>query len=165
VARLKDIVSGLTQQTLRQSAELTRDFEELNELRASWQRYRALSAHIESKEHAVKIGFALLVSLTARVNPGGDAYAELQPTLEVRKKVRELALDAADFDLSKVSLWRVIREIVGQIGKIRVYELEAHLKSFGLKKVSRPAIESALNTHPKEFKLTRHRREKFVSLK
>ncbi len=165
MARLRDIVSGLTQQTLRKSAELTSDYEKLNKLRVSWQSYLELSKRIESEERRFNIGLALLRSGPVKVNPSGNAHADPQYTREMRKEVEELAVDIADLDLSKVSLWRVIREIVRQTAEIRVCELEAHLKSFGVKKASRPAIECALDTHPKEFKLSKRGREKFVSLK
>lgn len=163
MTRLRDIVSGLAQQTLRKSEELKRDYEEVNRLRVSWQRFVELSKRIESDERRFNIGLALLRSGSVKADPDGDAC--VQYTRETRKKVEELAKDSADLDLSKVSLWRVIREIVRQTPKIRVYELMEHLEGFGIKKASRPAIESALNTHPKEFKVTRRGREKFVSLR
>jgi len=47
---------------------------------------------------------------------------------------------------------------------MRVYEIEAHLKSFGLQ-VNRMAIESALKTHHKQFHITNRGREKFVAWK
>jgi len=155
MARFKDIVSALTQQTSRKSKELTRDLEERNNLRESWQRFRELSEQIESKERTVKIGFALLHNAPLKTNPKHEQ--QLQEDVI-------LAVETADLDLSEFSLWRVIREIVRQTAKIRIFELEAHLKSFGVK-ASRPAIESALATHPKEFKITKRGREKFVYLK
>lgn len=163
MARFKDVVSGLSQQTSRKSEELARDLEELNSLRASWQRYQELSRQVESKERAIRIGYALLFSVPLKVNLKGDAYAG--PDREYEQDAERLDINVADLDLSKFSLWRVIREVVRQTAEIRVYELEAHLKQFGLKKATRPAIESALATHPKDFKITRRGREKFVSLK
>ncbi len=164
VARFKDIVRGISQQTARKCAELTRDIEELNSLRDGYQRYRELFKEVESKERSVKIGYALMLNAPAKDNPKGDAYAVAQDRECGMQEAVGLVIDEAEMDLSKVSLWRVIREIVRQTVEIRVFELESHLKSFGLK-ASRPAIESALTTHPKEFKLTKRRREKFVSLK
>jgi hypothetical protein len=166
MARFKDIVSGITDQTSRKSMELARDLEELNSLRASWQRYNELSKQVESKERIVKIGFALLLNAPMKVNPLADAYTSNREQIkEVEREANNLALDVGDLDLSNFSLWRVIREVVRQTAEIRVFELEAHLKGFGLKKATRPAIESALITHPKEFKITKRGREKFVSLK
>lgn len=165
MTRLQDIVSGLTQQTLRKSAELAADYDELNKLRACWQRFLELSSQVESKERTVKIGRALLGNAPVKIDSSGEAYVDPEHMREIRKEIEKLAIDSVDLDLCKVSLWRVIREIVRQTPKIRVYELEEHLKSFGIKKASRPAIESALDTHPKDFKLTRRGRETFVSLR
>jgi hypothetical protein len=163
MARFKDIVSGLAQQTSHKAGELARDLEELNVLRASWQRYQELTKQVESKERAIKIGYALLLSAPIKINAKADAFAN--PDREYMEDSELLSLDAADLDLSKFSLWRVIREVVRQTAEIRVFELEAHLKQFGMKKASRPAIESALATHPKEFRITKRGREKFVALK
>ncbi|HTC61523.1 MAG TPA: hypothetical protein VK709_01660 [Candidatus Saccharimonadales bacterium] len=163
MARLKDIVTGLSDQTFRKSEELARDLEELNVLRANWQRYEELSRQVESKERIIKIGYALLFSAPLKANPKADAYKS--PDLQFCQDSENLGLDPAELDVSKFSLWRVIREVVRQTAEIRVYELEAHLKEFGLKKATRPAIESALSTHPKEFRIVKRGREKFVSLK
>jgi hypothetical protein len=167
MARFKDIVSGLGQQTSRKSEELARDLEELNSLRASWQRYHELSKQVESKERTIKIGCALLLNAPMKVNLKGDAFkcSNNEYHQEVEQEANSLAIDLTDLDLSKFSLWRVIREVVRQTAEVRVYELEAHLKQFRLKKATRPAIESALATHPKEFRITKRGREKFVSLK
>jgi hypothetical protein len=162
VARFKDIVSGLAQQTSRKSAELARDLEELNKLRASWQRYNELSKQIESRERAIKIGYTLLFSAPIKAVKD-EGY--IGPDEAYERDSESLVIDTTELDLSKFSLWRVIREVVRQTAEIRVYELEAHLKQFGLKKATRPAIESALATHPKEFRIVKRGREKFVSLK
>ncbi len=161
MARFKDIVAGLNQQTLRRSKELAADLTELNGLRANWQRYNELSKQIESKERALKIGYALLLNAPLKVGKG-DAYEGPDEAFE--KDAEDLSIDPADLELSKFSLWRVIREVVRQSTEIRVYELEAHLKQFGLK-ATRAAIESALATHPREFRITKRGREKYVSLK
>jgi hypothetical protein len=161
MARLRDIVSGLSEQTMRKSAELAKERDELNKLRPDWQRFNELAKQIESKERMVKIGFGLLFGIPLKVREG-DAYES--PDASFEQESEALALDVADLDLSKYPLWRVIREVVRQTAEVRVFELEAHLKSFGLS-ASRPAIESALSTHPKEFRLTKRGREKFVSLK
>ena len=75
-----------------------------------------------------------------------------------------MAVDLTDLDVSRFPLWKIIREIIRQVTEIRVYELEAHLRGFGVK-TTRSAIESALLTHRKEFRIEKRGREKFVSLK
>ncbi len=163
VARFKDIVAGLARQTSRRSEELARDVDELNKLRDGYQRYRELAAQVESKERSVKLGYALLLNVPVRENPNGDSYADLD-RIEEEGESLGIAMSEKDLDLSAFSLWRVIREVVRQTTKIRVFELEDHLKHFGLK-ASRPAIESALATHPNEFRIIKRGREKYVSLK
>ena len=165
VARFKDIVAGVAQQTARKREEMTRDLEELNNLRAAYQRYRELDAQMGEKERRLKIGFALLFNVPVKVNPEADAYVPAPEEIDMQYEQVGIAMNwPADLNLSEFPLWQVIREIVRQVPEMRVYELEAHLGTFGLK-VTRPAIESALATHPKEFKVTKRGREKFVSLK
>jgi hypothetical protein len=118
---------------------------------------------MEAKERSVKIGFALLFNVPTKIDSEADAYVNPKYAEEMREAAG-VALNHEDLDLSNVSLWRVIREVVRQTTEIRVFELEAHLKAFGLK-ASRPAIESALATHAKEFRIVKRGREKFVSLK
>jgi hypothetical protein len=64
----------------------------------------------------------------------------------------------------KAPLWKLIREIVRQVPEIQVIDLENSLKQLRINP-SRAAIESALETHRKEFRIVKRGREKFVSLK
>ncbi len=162
VARFKDIVLGITQQTSRKCEEMSKELGELNQLRDAYQRYRELSAQMEAKERSLKIGFALLFNTPTKDNPN-NWYASPEE-LEEKYQDAGVVVGTDDLNLSKFPLWQVIREIVKQVPEVRVYELEAHLREFGMN-ASRPAIESALATHPKEFKITKRGREKFVSLK
>jgi hypothetical protein len=161
VSRFKDIALGICQQTSRKCEELEKDRKEMNNLRSAYQRYRELSAAVESKERRIKIGFALLLNAP---NGKGNPYAAAKDRVLELFSEAELPLDVSDIELSEISLWRIIREVVRQAVEIRVFELEEHLKTFGVK-ASRPAIESAIATHLKEFKVTRRGREKYISLK
>jgi hypothetical protein len=64
----------------------------------------------------------------------------------------------------KQNLWIAMREIVRQLPQIQVVELEMLLRRLNWK-VSRAAIESALETHKDAFRVIRKRRQKFVALK
>jgi histone H3/H4 len=145
MAKFEDIVSGVEQHTARTSAELRKDREEWTALRASWQRFNELDKQIQSKERKVGIGVGLL-----RKTP--------------RKALANEWAEGTECDLKEFSLWRIIREVVRQAKEMRIYELEEHLKSFGLS-VTRPAVESAIAVHSKEFRVTKRGREKFVALK
>jgi hypothetical protein len=168
MARFKDVITGLTQQMVRKSEELTRELEELNGLRAGWQRYQELSKQVESKQRLVKVSQALLLNapLNIKADAGADVFAP-RSNREWKEAAEGLGItvELNDFDLANFPLWRIIREVVRQTTEIRIYELEAYLKQFGLKKATRPAIESALGTHPREFRIVKRGREKYVSLK
>lgn len=164
MARFRDIVDGLSRRTSRNCTELAKDTEEMNRLQESYQRFRELAERVRREQDNAKLRLAMLFSIPVKDNPTADAYDP-----RFRDELREetgilLALNPADLDLSRFSLWRVIREIVRQTTEMRVYELEAHLKGFGLK-IGRSAVESALATHTKEFRITKRGREKYVSLK
>lgn len=163
MARFKDIVLGLGQQTSRKCKELATDREELNRLRDNYQRYRELMQQVESKERSVKIGFALLASAPTDLTKKDKTASLTDKALDMFGD-SEIVLNESDIDVSKYSLWRVIREVVRQTGEVRVFELVEHLNAFGVK-ASRPAVESALVTHAKEFRVIKRGREKHVALK
>ena len=166
VARLKDIVQGLGEQSARQHLELLAANEELNKLRPAVQKFRELEALIKEKGESQKIDFALLLNVPQKINTGKDAYAHADVVSElINETIQEGEyLSEEDIEITHVPLWKVIREILKQTSAIRVYELESHLASFGVK-AARSAIESALTAHKKDFKTEKHDREKFVSLK
>jgi hypothetical protein len=123
-----------------------------------------LSVQIESTERSIKIGLVLMLNSPIKDSSKEKVYTNAKDhAFETLGNV-DLAIDDDELELSKISLWRIIREIVRQTAEIRIFELEEHLKAFGVK-TSRPAIESALATHSKEFKTTKRGREKFVSLR
>jgi len=163
IARLKDIVSGLQRQMERDCQELTKANEELSRLRDSYQRFLDLSAHVQAKEARAKIGIAMLANISFREYDGEPETRRTRRHAELSENAG-IVLGKDAFDLSRFALWRVIREIVRQTGAIRVFELEEHLKEFGIK-ARRPAVESAIATHPNEFAVRKHGREKYVSLK
>jgi len=162
MARLKDIIGGLGKQSTRIHEELVKVSDERAKLQEAAQRFRDLEEMIKVKDESLKIGFALLLSVPQKVNIYGDAFAEA--VTEDTWEETGIAIDIDNLNVSQFPLWKVIREVLRQTSEIRVYELEEHLKSFRVK-ASRSAIESALATHKKEFRITRRRREKFVALK
>jgi hypothetical protein len=164
VARLKDIVRGLSEQTTKQHEALVGANDELSKLRSAVQRFRELEKSVRVGEDSLRIGLALLLNgIRLKLNLDGDAYATKVNINELQDQAG-FFVDPQALDLSKFPLWKVMREILKQTAEIRVYELESHLKSFGAK-ASRSAIESALITHKSQFRTTPRGREKFVSLK
>jgi hypothetical protein len=165
MARLKDILRGLSEQAAEQYQELVKANDELSKLRDAARRFRTLEESVKREEESMRIGLALLISVPQKVKLDSDAYASTyRGELEEMREQAGLFVAADDLDLSRFPLWKVMREILRQTSEIRVYELESHLKSFGVK-AARSAIESALLTHGKDFKVSKRGREKFVSLK
>jgi len=165
VARLKDIVGGIARPTSRQTVGLSKALDEQRALLEACERLRDLSAWIKPQEESWRIGNALLLNVRQKDDPTAEAQFE-HLTKEPEQDITGPYMSAEDAELSKYPLWKIIREIVRQAVDIRVYELQDHLKSFSIE-TTRSAIESALLTHPEEFRITRprHGREKFVSLK
>ena len=164
VARLRDIVRGIGEQAARQHKGLVSANDELSKLREAARRFRELEESVRSEEESLKIGLALLFNVPQKVNLNGDAYNACEKEIGEMEDQAGVFIEGEDLDLSSFPLWKVMREILKQTTEIRVYELESHLKSFGIR-AARSAIESALTTHRKDFKIAKRGREKFVSLK
>ena len=160
VARLRDIVRGLGEQAVRQRKVLEASNDELSKLRTAAERFRQLEKSVRSEEESLKIGRALLFNVPERDNIKANAY----PCEDVELETAGVIIQPEDLELSSFRLWKVMREILRQTPEIRVFELESHLKSFGVK-ASRSAIESALAVHSSQFRVTKRGREKFVALK
>jgi len=163
VAKFKDIIAGLSRQTSRRSEEVAKVAEEMDRLREGYQRYRELHEWLGPRRESMKIGTALVLSAPLKVDPEADAF-DPRYRQEVEEAASGAPIDLAELDLSQYPLWKIMLEIVKQVPEMRVYELESHLKTFGVH-AQRTAIESALASHKAEFDITKRGREKFVSWK
>jgi hypothetical protein len=166
MAKFKDIVSGLSRQTIRKVEEVGKAQDELNRLLESYQRYCELSARIGPESESAQVGAALLfnvpIKLHSEVNPYPLSERDIREMEDVMREGIEV--DPKTLDLEQYPLWKIMREILRQVPEMRVYELEAHLKQFGIV-TSRSALESCLKTHRKQFRVRTQGREKFVAWK
>lgn len=166
MAKLKQIVAGLTRQMSRKLDDLSKANKELAKLAEAYQRYRDISERIAPISESAKISLALVMNLPRIVAIEGDAY-DPKNREECERAMQDsdtIPFSPSDMELESYPLWKIIREILRQVPEMRVYELEAHLKNFGVVTI-RSAIESALATHTEQFKITKRGREKFVALK
>lgn len=166
MARFKEIVKGISEQTARRMREVGMVERELSELLPAYQRYRELSARVGPESESARIGMALWLNVPMKTHPELNAY---DVPLEDRMRIEDEAKNAVVFDsraldLGQYPLWKIMREVLRQVPEMRVYELEAHLKAFGVP-VARSAIESSLKTHRKQFRVRPQGREKFVAWK
>jgi hypothetical protein len=154
MARFPDIVDGLGKQVMADAGEIRKTGAELGKLRAAYQRYRDLTAHLDSRVERVKVGLGLLA---AQENWNiGEAFTLLDNL--------GIELQAPSDLRGEMPLWKMVREVVRQTEELRIVELESVMN--GLKiKASRQALESAIDAHKRTFKIRRSGREKFVALK
>lgn len=162
MAKLKDIIAGLSQQSFRKLEAVAKVNEELNQLRDAYQRYQEKSAWMVPESESAKIGMALVFSAPLKMSDADPYDPKYRRVLE--DVGTDIDVHPDDLDLSRYPLWKIMREILRQVPEMRVYELEAHLKSFGVD-AKRSAIESAIKTHRKQFKVIPRGREKFVAWK
>jgi len=164
MAKLKDLIAGLAQQTMRKSQEADALRREMQSLLEARQRYDDAAAKLAPVTESAKIGLALLLDgLVASDDSEGNAYASgFRRDAQAYQTAIDVDLD--EIRLDQFPLWKIIREVLRQVPEMRVYELESHLKRFGVK-AERSAIESALKTHRKQFKIAPRGREKFVAWK
>jgi hypothetical protein len=160
----KHIVTGLGEQLGREHRALQDANDELSKLREAAQRFRMLESAVRTQEESFKICAALLMNAPTLKAKVGDGFALSDGEVDALCEQSGLAISPEELDIENYPLWKVIREVLKQTSEIRIYELESHLKTFGVK-TSRSAIESAIITHKKEFKVTKRGREKFVALK
>jgi hypothetical protein len=162
MARFRDIVKGLYQQAESETKEIHAMNDEMNELRRSYLRYRELAEQVKEKEERARIAATLIA------NTSDEFFADYERDERLTRLCTDAGIPVGDIALSlevyKVPMWKLIREIVRQTPEVQIVELENALHEFGAK-TSRQAIESALETHRKEFRIVKRGRDKFVSLK
>lgn len=155
--RLQDVLHALRTQWNEDEKALEAALEEQNKLRASYIRFMDLQEQIKQRtERLRRVGLLLFDS---DITPTKD-IAAMQAT------ARRLGIQLDEFEavFGGVPLWTVIAELLRHTGELQVVDLHTILHNCG-EKVSRQAVESALETHANEFRIRRRGREKFVSLK
>lgn len=63
----------------------------------------------------------------------------------------------------KLTTWEILAEYLAHISEANIEEFQTFCQAVGLDVVTRQAIESALRTHPKLFKVTKRAGEKYLS--
>ncbi len=154
VARFPDIIDGLGKQAVADAKEIRKTGVELKELRSAYQRYRDLTAYLDSRAERIRIVLSLLAD--QKDWSIGEAFTfqdGLGVSLEIPEEMRK-----------EMPLWKMIREVVRQVEELRIVELEDVMKALKVK-TSRQAIEAAIDAHKRTFQIRRSGREKFVALK
>jgi hypothetical protein len=154
MARFPDVVDGLGKQALADVEEIRRTGAELKELRSAYQRYRDLTAHLDSRIERIRITLGLLAE--QQDWQIGEALAVLDEAGAALENPTDIRDDTP--------LWKMVREVVRQAEEVRIVELEDIMQNLKIK-TSRQAIEAAIDAHKRTFRIRRSGREKFVSLR
>ncbi len=162
VARFMDIVDGLTRQVKTDAQEIHSMNNKMNELRTAYQKYRELAEQIKAKDERTRIAVGL-ISAVHHDDPAED-YDRDEKLAKLCEDAGIPVTEILQAEAWKAPLWKIVREIVRQTPEIQIVELENALRELGVK-TSRQAIESAIETHRKEFKIVKRGRDKFISLK
>jgi len=154
MARLPDIIDGLAKQAQADAKEIRTTGAELKELRSAYQRYRDLTAHLDSRAERIRIVLGLMADQEDwNIGEAFTFQDGLGVPLENPTDIRE-----------EMPLWKMIREVVRQVEELRIVELEDVMRALKVK-TPRQAIEAAIDAHKRTFQIRRSGREKFVALK
>jgi hypothetical protein len=165
MARLKDIIAGLSHQTNLDTEQVNALLHERESLRPAYLRFQELSEQLEPKQERLSISVSLLLSSPIKVKAGAKWIEDDdEAAQESARESIPIPIRAEQMDLSSIPLWKIIREIVRHGSQMRIVNLQNTLKAFGIN-VRRQTIESSLAVHKSEFKTTLRGREKYVSLK
>jgi len=155
--RMQDVMYALRAQWAEDEKALETALDEQNKLRASYIRFVDLQEQVKQRTERMRRVGALLL---------GSDHTQRSDVEAMQKAAAQLGIDVNEWDavFEGIPLWSTIAEILRHTGELQVVDLHTILHNCG-EKVSRQAIESALETHASAFKIRRKGREKFVSLK
>jgi hypothetical protein len=149
---IQDIRDSLQDQIVADAEELEKIKKAMKRIRAAHHRYLDLLERAKQTEERVLAAASVLHR---------DRYSD---TESMKEFLDERGVEVGRSAPPKQNLWIAMREIVRQVPQIQVVELEMLLRRLNWK-VSRAAIESALETHKDAFRVVRKGRQKFVALK
>jgi hypothetical protein len=149
---IDDIRDSLQDQIIADAKELEKIKKAMKRIRAAHHRYLDLLERAKLTEERVLAAASVLHR---------DQYSD---TESMKEFLAERGVEIGQSVPQKQNLWMAMREIVRQLPQIQVVELETLLRRLNWK-VSRAAIESALETHKDAFRVVRKGRQKFVALK
>lgn len=152
MARASELTEALMQRLRDDGKALDDIYRKQRELRSAYNQFRDTIEQERTVRQRVLRTVALLgdsISSADLADVTSDELATLANTNVLR---------------STVPLWEMVAEVLSETGETRVYELERALAQYNLH-ISRQALESALRTHPKVFRVRKEKREKYVSLR
>jgi hypothetical protein len=151
MARLAEVIQALKQQLAQDSKRLSEIDEEIGKLRPAYNQFRDLMNEAKSKETRMLTTRTLL----GEISTDEELTTAFGDEVSTPKTPDELR--------SGLKLWEGVVEVLRHIPQAQVGEIHTLLSLLGIK-VTRQAIESAITTHKRSFRVRKYGREKFISL-
>ena len=126
----------------------------MQELAPAYNEFLDLRAEGEQRKARLLILYGLI----------GDDIHTPNP-LFVERGAREITGGTDKSLRDALPLWEAMREYLHYVPEARIGEMEEFFSHIGYGEGNRQAIESALKRHPKEFRIRKKKREKYLSLR
>jgi len=129
---------------------------EMEELSRAYNRYIDLKNEVEARSKRIQRLVGVL----------GDEFLDEMAANRSQAVIEETNLQGNPSDLRiELRLWLAIREYLRVAGEAKVGDIQDFFEAMNFETVSRQAIESALRSHNKIFRVVKRGRDKYVSLK
>ncbi len=135
------------------------------------QRAQEIKERMEALAHAYNEFLDLRAEYAARKTRAGILFGLIGDDIHsaspnwAETSASELTGGSANTLRSQLPLWEAMKEYLQHVPEARIGEMEEFFSHIGYDEGNRQAMESALKRHPKEFRVRRKKREKFISLR
>jgi hypothetical protein len=157
MAMFGDIVPAMQQRLLHECESIRNIRREMEKLTRAYNRFVDLREQLAGHENRMQNIVAVLGPEMFIQTAKQDESDVIGNTVEISPSVRQLR--------EAQPLWKAIRECLRVAREAKVREVQEFLTYFGIKGVNRQAIESALQRHPKAFRVVKRGRDKYISLR
>lgn len=157
MAMFGDTVPAMQQRLLHECESIRNIRREMEKLTRAYNRFVDLREQLAGHEDRMQNIVAVLGPDMFIQTVKQDESDVIGNTVEISPSVRQLR--------EAQPLWKAIREYSRIVREAKVREVREFLTHLGVKGVNRQAIESALQRHPKTFRVVKRGRDKFISLK
>jgi len=154
-----DAILALKQRLGHEQKQIENARNEMQKLAECYNRHIDLVKEMEERRKRVE-------RIAGVLGPHNFEFAELfsDGTQRTRFPVKEIE-SSADELRKKLALWEAIEQFLTCATEARVGEIQAFLQAVNIVGTTRQAIESAVKTHPKVFRVTKRGGERYISLK
>lgn len=152
-----DALAAIEQQLRHDCTRVRQIRKEMEQLAPSYNRFLDLRAELENKHKRIQRAMAVFGPKALVEAMKADKSDVIGETVEVFPSARELR--------DELVLWAAIERYLAGVDEAKVEDIQAFLLAVEIPNVSRQAIESAVKTHPKVFRIVRKGRARYIALR